>query len=310
VIRMSDTPRKVTNMDQDYVRQVAIVMAALELLPAQPSDLTGILRDPDQFHALIDVNAESYESALVGYLRGNLDQARIEHWHKQIDRLIVNEVAWPVLAANLPGAPVYPARLARCWDAPPVLFTTASIENSGPSVAIIGSRAASAEVLADTRRIAADLAAPAVTVVSGLALGVDAAAHEGALDVGGRTVAVLGTGITRVFPEQNADLARRIRQTGAVVSQFAPYAPRTRTSFLQRNHVIAGLSDISIIMAGEYRSGSRHEIRQAMEYGRAVLMWEPALGGQSWAQRLAHTGEAVFINHADDVRLALKRIDH
>jgi DNA processing protein len=310
VIQMSQAPRKVARMEQEYVRQVAVVMTALELLPAQPSDLTGILRDADQFHALIDLNAQSYETELVGYLRENLDPARIEYWHKQVDRLIINELAFPILAANLPGAPAYPSLLAECWDAPPVLFSTAPVEaRERPSIAIIGSRAANDEILTETRRLAADLAATSATIISGLAIGVDAAAHEGALDVGGRTVAVLGTGITRVYPEQNIDLAQRIRHTGAVVSQFAPFAPRTRTSFLRRNAVIAGLSDISIIMTGEYRSGSRNEIRHAMDYGRTVLMWAPGLERQQWAQKLADSGEAAFIADTDDVRLALKEID-
>ena len=309
MIQMSQPPRKVARMEQEYVRQVAIVMAALELLPAQPSDLTGILRDPDQFHALIDSHAQSYESELVGYLRTNLDQARIEQWHKQIDRLIISDVAFPIIAANLPGAPIYPTRLAECWDAPPLLFSSALLDEreERASIAIIGSRAANNEILDETRRLAGELATSA-TIVSGLALGVDAAAHEGALDVDGRTLAVLGTGITRVYPEQNIDLARRIRGTGALVSQFAPFAPRTRTSFLRRNAVIAGISDISIIMSGEYRSGSRNEIRHAMDYGRKVLMWAPGLGHQQWAQKLAETGEAGFFSDADDVRLAIKEI--
>jgi DNA processing protein len=295
-------------MEPDYVRQVAIVMASLELLPAQPSDLTGILRDPDQFHALTASSADYDESELVGYLRENLDQSRVEYWHKQIDRLIAAEVAIPILAANRPDAPLYPERLARCWDAPPVLFSSAPLHNVGRSVAIIGSRAAAEEVLVDTHALAAELAAAAITIVSGLALGVDAAAHEGALAADGYTIAVLGTGITRVFPEQNTDLARRIRMNGALVSQFAPYAPRTRTSFLHRNHVIAGLSDISIVMAGQSRSGSRHEIEQAAGYGRTVMMWEPALADQEWARRLADDGQVTFIKDADDVRCALDRI--
>lgn len=292
------------------MRQAAVVMAALELLPAQPSDLTGILRDPDQFHALIDPHAQSYESELVGYLRTNLDQERIEQWHKRIDRLIVSDVAFPILAANLPDAPAYPARLAECWDAPPVLFSTAPLDEdkSRASIAIIGSRAADSEILTQTRRLAADLAAWA-TIVSGLALGVDAAAHEGALDVDGYTLAVLGTGITRVYPQENIDLARRIRETGAIISQFAPFAPRTRTSFLRRNAVIAGLSDISIIMTGEYRSGSRNEIQHAIDYGRNVLMWAPGLEHQKWARKLADSGEASFISDADDVRLTIKEVD-
>lgn len=297
-------------MEQEYVRRVAIVMAALELLPAQPSDLTGILRDPDQFQALIDPHSQSFESDLVGYLRSSLDQARIEHWHKQIDRLIMNEIAFPILAGGVTGAPLYPPRLSECWDAPPLLFSTAPLDDSSEraSIAIIGSRAASDEILTQTRRLAAELATSA-TIVSGLALGVDAAAHEGALDVGGDTIAVMGTGITRIYPEQNIDLARRIQQSGAVISQFAPSAPRTSTSFLRRNAVIAGLSDISIIMTGEFRSGSRNEIKHAMDYGRTVLMWAPGLERQQWARKLADAGEAAFIADVHDVRLAIKEIE-
>lgn len=296
-------------MEQDYVRQAAIVMASLELLPAQPSDLTGILRDSDQFHALVDLNAQCYETDLVGYLRENLEAARIEHWHKQLDRLIVNDVASPVLAADLPGMLRYPKRLAQCWDAPPIIFASNVIREEQAAVAIIGSRAAEQCTLAATRALAGGLAMGGVTIVSGLAKGVDAAAHEGALAVDGYTIAVLGTGITRVYPEENTDLARRIRANGStLVSQFAPYAPRTRTSFLRRNHVIAGLSDVSIIMAGQSRSGSRHETEQAMGYGRTVLMWEPALAEEKWAHQLANSGRAAFISRSDDVRAVLDRI--
>ncbi|RIR12623.1 DNA-processing protein DprA [Mycobacteroides abscessus] len=297
-------------MEQDYLWRVAVVMASLELLPAQPSDLTGILRDSDQFHALIDSNTGSYGSDLVEYLRGNLERARVEHWHKQIDRLIAAEIAIPILAADIPDAPTYPKRLARCWDAPPVLFSTAQIQDAARAVAIIGSRAGGDEVLADAHTLAADLAARGITIVSGLAMGVDGAAHKGALAADGYTIAVLGTGITRVFPEEHTDLAHQISQTGVLLSQFAPYAPRTRTSFLRRNHVIAGLSEISIIMAGQSRSGSRHEIEQAIGYGRPVLMWEPALANQKWACRLADDGKASFIKDAEDVRHALDGIEH
>jgi DNA processing protein len=295
-------------MEQDYIRQAAIVMASLELLPAQPSDLTGILRDSDQFHALVDLNTQCYGTDLVGYLRENLEAARIEHWHKQLDKLIVNEVASPVLAADVPRMPRYPKRLATCWDAPPILFASTAIREDQPSVAIIGSRAAERSTLAETHALAGDLATSGVTIVSGLAAGVDAAAHEGALAVHGYTIAVLGTGITRVYPEQNTDLAHRIRANGTLVSQFAPYAPRTRTSFLRRNHVIAGLSDISIIMTGQSRSGSRHEIEQAMGYGRTVLMWEPALAEEKWAHQLAKSGRAQFVSHSNDIHKALDRI--
>lgn len=311
---MSYAARTMTDMEDDYLRQAAIVMASLELLPAQPSDLTHILRDPDQFRTLLDPilldpSKGSSDFELVRYLRDSLDPSRIEYWHKQIDILASDDVARPILPVDVSGDPVYPVRLAECWDAPPILFATAAMDRKAPSVAIIGSRAASTDVVRDAHGLAADLAATGTTIVSGLALGVDAAAHEGALAADGITVAVLGTGITRIYPEQNADLAHRIRRSGSLVSQFAPYAPRTRTSFLRRNHVIAGLSDVSIIMSGESRSGSRHEIQQAIGYGRPVLMWSPALEREDWARKLADDGEAFFVASTEEVRSTLDGID-
>jgi DNA processing protein len=294
-------------MQDDYIRQAAVVMSAIELLPAQPSDLTNILRDPDQLDALLDPGSVSYETELVGYLRRGLRTTRIEYWSNEIAALHERKAARPILASNPLGSPSYPHRLFECWDAPPILFASADLKIDQPAVAIIGSRDVGAEVVQDTRDLASNLAADGAAIISGLALGVDAAAHEGALDVNGFTVAVLGTGITQVYPAQNAELAEKIRASGVMVSQYAPYAPRTRTSFLQRNHVIAGLTDVSIVMSGEARSGSRHEIRQAIGYGRAVLMWAPALANQRWAQNLAETGDATFVQNFEEVRYAIER---
>jgi DNA processing protein len=284
-------------MDQDYARTVATVMAAQEVLPGQPSDLSAILRDPDQLEALMRRALEpTPTSELVHYLRENIEQGRIDWWHKVIDRLMQSRTAMPVLA----GTPDYPARLARCWDAPPLLFVTAPMP-TGPAVAIVGSRETTPQVLADTHDLAAELAAAGVVVVSGLAAGVDGAAHRGALDAAGQTVAVMGTGITSVYPPQNTDLAEQIRRHGVLVSQFAPHAPRTRTTFLRRNHVIAGLSDVSVVMDGQQRSGSRHEIEQAITYGRPVLMWAPALTAQRWARQLEAAGSAAFVSSGAEI---------
>jgi DNA processing protein len=283
------------------IRKVSTVMAALELLPAQPSDLTSILRDPCELKALLASPFESVSaSELVSYLRDNLDFARIDWWQKTIDELIRSEAARPTIA----GAPEYPQRLSECWDAPPVLFTTASFTD-GPSIAIIGSRSTTDKIVGETREIAAALASEGVSVVSGLARGIDTAAHWGALDASGRTIAVMGTGITRVYPAENAGLAARIKTNGVLVSQFGPYAPRTRTTFLRRNHVIAGLSDVSLVMDGQARSGSRHEIEQAMNYGRPVLMWAGALAHANWALQLEKSGAASFVSDIDDIRTAI-----
>jgi len=289
-------------MDQDDVRKVATVMAAQEILPGQPSDLSGILADQKQVEALLRPPLDPVQaSELVHYLRENIEPGRIDWWYKEIDQLVESRTAIPVLA----GSPDYPARLARCWDAPPVLFITSPIP-TGSAVAIVGSRETTPEVLTQTRELAAELAAAGEVVVSGLAAGVDSAAHRGALDAGEHTVAVMGTGITQIYPPQNTDLAEQIRHHGVLVSQFAPHAPRTKTTFLRRNHVIAGLSNASVIMDGQQRSGSRHEVEQAISYGRPVFMWTPALTGQRWARQLEAAGSATFVSNGEEVLAALR----
>lgn len=292
-------------MDEEYARTVGLVMAAQELLPAQPSDLTAILRDTGQREALLSPMWEAPPaSGLVSYLHDHLDPGRIDRWHKVIDQLIQRNVARPILA----GTPDYPVRLAQCWDAPPVLFATAPVP-AGPAIAIVGSRDTTPEVLTITRELAASVASAGAVVVSGLAAGVDAAAHRGALDAGGQTVAVMGTGVAHIYPQQNAGLAEEIRRHGVLLSQFAPDAPRTKTTFLRRNHVIAGISDVSVVMAGQHRSGSHHEVEQAIAYGRTVLMWSPTLAGQQWAQQLAGIGSAAFVSSCDEVLTVLGEVE-
>lgn len=293
-------------MEEDYARTAGIVMAAQELLPAQPSDLTAILRDCEQRDALLRPAWETPRSSeLVSYLREHTDPGRIERWHKVIDELTQRGVARPVLA----GTPDYPARLAECWDAPPLLFATAQIP-ADPAIAIVGSRDTTHEVLTVTREVAATVASAGVVVVSGLAAGVDGAAHRGALDAAGQTVAVMGTGITQIFPQQNEGLAEEIRRHGVLLSQFAPYAPRTKTTFLRRNHVIAGLSDVSLVMAGQHRSGTRYELDQAIAYRRPVLMWAPTLGGERWAKQLADSGAARFTSSSEDILDVLREVEY
>ncbi|MCD2131399.1 MULTISPECIES: DNA-processing protein DprA [Rhodococcus] len=289
-------------MDTDTIKDASTVLAALELLPAEPRDLTAILRDPDERAALLGVRPSSGLSPLVTYLVENLDLGRVDHWFKAVDRL--HQVGSAI--ALVAGTPEYPAKLAECWDAPPLLFATGAVP-TGSALAIVGSRSAPDDVLVTTRSLAADLASRGLVVVSGLAAGVDAAAHRGALDVGGTTIAVMGTGIDRVFPEENIDLAEQIRESGTVLSQFAPSAPRTGTTFLRRNSVIAALTDVSLVMDGRERSGSRHEIEQAIAFGRSALMWAPSLASEDWAQDLANRGLASFVSSVEQVVAKIER---
>src|SRR5688572_9459899 len=146
----------------------------------------------------------------------------------------VNVVAW--------NDARFPASLLAITDAPPALWYRGALERfDAPAVAIVGSRAASAVALEMAARLAADLAARGITVVSGLARGVDSAAHRGALTTG-RTLAVLGSGLDRVYPAEHKELAREIERTGLVVTEYPPPAPPLPFQFPMRNRLISGLS--------------------------------------------------------------------
>ena len=139
-------------------------------------------------------------------------------------------------------------------------------------VAVVGTRRASAYGLTHTREIAAELAQTGVCVVSGLALGIDAAAHTGALDGGGRTVAVLGSALDKPYPQENDPLMQRILESGgSVVSEYAPGTPPSRYSFLQRNRIIAGMCLGTLVTEGPRRSGALNTATRTLENGREVF---------------------------------------
>ena len=213
-------------------------------------------------------------------------------WHAAVERLSERFDDFSVLLA---GSSEYPEALLGTVRAPAVLFVRGSLHSSAGSVAMVGSRAASAQALAAARVVAAGLADAGVTVVSGLARGVDTAAHRGALDADGRTVAVFGTGVDVVFPPENRSLVERVVGSGAVVSQFPPGAGPSKTSFPARNAVIAGLSAASVVVDAAERSGTRIEIDFSLEFGRPVLLWAPVLGERSWARRFAAAEDNVHL---------------
>jgi DNA processing protein len=170
------------------------------------------------------------------------------------------------------GDPRYPALLRRIYDPPPVLYVRGVLaEDEAAAVAVVGARAATAAGRALARSMARDLAAWGATVVSGLARGIDTAAHEGALDASGRTVAVLGCGLDRTYPPENERLAGRITSAGAVVSEFALGTPPLPEHFPRRNRVIAGWSRAVVVVEAAARSGALNTARCAADEGRDVL---------------------------------------
>lgn len=167
----------------------------------------------------------------------------------------------------------YPPLLRQIAHPPHLLYVYGETDLTDRfPVAVVGTRRASAYGLTHTREIAAGLAQTGVCVVSGLALGIDAAAHTGALDGGGRTVAVLGSALDKPYPQENEPLMRRILGSGgSVVSEYAPGTPPSRYSFLQRNRIIAGMCLGTLVTEGPRRSGALNTATRTLENGREVF---------------------------------------
>lgn len=170
------------------------------------------------------------------------------------------------------GEADYPRALAAITGAPAALYVTGDIRALKTSqLAMVGARKASPLGRAIARELAGALTQAGLTITSGLAAGIDAASHEGALRAGGRTVAVLGTGLDRIYPAENAGLAARIREAGALVSEFPPRTGAQRQNFPQRNRIISGLALGTLVIEAAEGSGSLITAGQALQQGREVF---------------------------------------
>jgi DNA processing protein len=196
----------------------------------------------------------------------------------------------------------YPANLRVIYNLPPFLFYRGRLDrDDARSVAVVGTREASNEGLASARRMACLLARANVTVLSGLARGIDTAAHEETLSRGGRTIAVLGTGILGCYPKENADLAERITESGALVSQFWPSQPPTKYNFPRRNVVTSGLSQGTVVIEASKTSGAKMQARLALDHGKRVFLVSRLVTSQPWAQRYVAERNAIEVRTVDDV---------
>lgn len=170
------------------------------------------------------------------------------------------------------GDPLYPRLLLETADPPLLLFAQGRVELMGqPAVAMVGSRNPTPQGLENAKAFAVHLSGCGVTVVSGLALGIDGAAHEGALEGAAGTIAVVGTGLDTVYPRRHLDLARRISSAGLMVSEFPLATPPLAAHFPQRNRIIAGLSLGTLVVEAAVQSGSLITARMALESGREVF---------------------------------------
>lgn len=207
--------------------------------------------------------------------------------------------AWPARTA------LYPSLLALIYDPPPVLWVRGRLPATAleqPTVAVVGSRAASPYALEVATRLGSELASHGVIVVSGLARGVDSAAHRGALDAGGQTVAVLGCGADRVYPSEHRKLAAAIAVDGALISEFTPGTPPLARHFPLRNRIISGLSRAVVVVEACEKSGSLITAACAAEQGREVMAVPGnVLSGRNKGAHALLKDGAKIVESSDDI---------
>jgi len=204
--------------------------------------------------------------------------------------------------------PGYPENLRGVHDRPPLIFVAGRLDpRDARSVAVVGTRNPFSAGVSSARAIAEHLVEHGYTVVSGLAAGVDTTAHTAALSREGRTVAVIGTGLTRSYPPQNAALQRRIASDCAVISQFWPNAPPSRRSFPMRNAVMSGLTLATVVVEASNTSGSRTQARLALAHGRPVLLADSLLQ-QPWARQCASRPGAYVFRSSAEITSIVERL--
>jgi DNA processing protein len=196
----------------------------------------------------------------------------------------------------------YPANLRLIPNLPPFLFLRGEVrEEDVRSVAVVGTREASEAGIRRAQRMSRLLAERGVTVISGLARGIDTAAHRAAIESGGRTIAVLGTGITKCYPSENRELAEEITAHGALVSQFWPTRSPGRDTFPRRNVVTSGLSQGTVVIEASSTSGAKMQARLALEHGKKVFLVESLVTDQNWAKTYVAKRGAIEVADVDEV---------
>jgi DNA processing protein len=205
--------------------------------------------------------------------------------------------------------PDFPPNLRAVHDRPPMVFVAGRLTSADArGVAVVGARQATQAGIDTATAIAEHLTHHNYTVVSGLAAGVDTAAHTAALANSGRTLAVVGTGLARSYPPQNAALQRRIASECAVISQFWPESPPSRRSFPMRNAVMSGIALATVVVEASHTSGSRLQARLALAQGRPVFLLASLLKKQLWARDFAQRPGTHVIREPVEITAILERL--
>ncbi|MGW6275100.1 MULTISPECIES: DNA-processing protein DprA [unclassified Streptomyces] len=204
----------------------------------------------------------------------------------------------------------YPANLRVIGNLPPFLFYRGELDQrDARSIAIVGTRQTSEDGLRRAARMARELVEHDVVIASGLAKGIDAAAHQATLTAGGRTFAVMGTGIAApIYPAENRPLAKAILSAGgALLSQFWPTSPPAKYTFPRRNVVTSGTTLGSVVIEASSTSGAKMQARLAAEHGKLVFLIRSLADTQPWAQKMLDEGRAILVTASNDITDRLGR---
>lgn len=243
--------------------QEKLTWLALLLAPAGPATLNPLLAECPDPQQLLQAPPAQARAPFRTYAR-NPDWAAAETHLNWLQQQAIHLI--PITHTS------YPALLRRLSDAPIALFVHGNPDLLHlPQLAVVGSRHASQNGFATAKQFGAHLAQHGMAITSGMALGIDTAAHQGALSVKGHTIAVAGTGLDRVYPARNHQLAHQIVQQGALISEYLPGTKPLRHHFPRRNRVIAGLSLGVLVVEAALKSGSLITARLANELGREVF---------------------------------------
>lgn len=245
---------------------------------------------------------DRWENEVAFALAHHLDANAQARWADELER-------WQAADDRLRFVTIldddYPANLRVVFNPPPFLTLRGQLAPEDTrGVAVVGTRHPSDEGVRRARRLSRELGEAGVTVYSGLAAGIDTAAHLGALDAGGRTVAVLGHGLLRpVYPKENATLAETIAGSAALISQFRPDTPPTKGTFPMRNVVTSGLSQGTIVVEASRTSGARMQARFAAEQGKHVWLLRSLVDEFDWAREFAERRprEVRVVERTEDV---------
>lgn len=290
-------------MPEDLEQSRLVLFALLKTI--HPQKLPGLLQTYVTLTSAVMKGDDTLlpdQRALFDLLYRRAGDVDLPSLREDLERLIDYDVRFITIAER-----GYPANLRSVREAPPALFVRGTLEPCDEySVAVVGTRQATPAGLDRAAKMARLLAKSGVTVISGLAKGIDTAAHTAALEVGGRTIAVMGTGHDTIYPAVNRNLASRIASCGALVSQFPPGSTVRPPNFANRNWVTSGMTQGTIVIEASETSGAKLQAHNAVRQGKKVFLIRSLVESQAWARRMLDRNEAIEVGEVDDVLAHLK----